>query len=76
MAKFYILVMDRYRNDPNEWTYSASARTEAELIDLRCFEDPPHGLPKNRYIAVSERPISKPPCAGGPPEEGTIYGID
>jgi hypothetical protein len=75
MATFYILVMDRYRNDPSEWIYSASASTEAELINLRCFQDPPHGLPKNRYTAVTEKTVSKPPCSGGPPEGGTIYGI-
>lgn len=76
MAAFFILVMDKYGNDPNEWVYSASARTEGTLKALNCFQDPPHGLPKNSFRELSSTRTSLPPCAGGAPEGGTIYGIE
>jgi hypothetical protein len=76
MPAFYILVMDKYNRDPNEWVYSATAQSAAELMALKCFQDPPHGLPKNGFAAVSSTRVSLPPCAGGEPEDGTIYGIE
>lgn len=75
MAAFFILVMDKYRNDPNSWVYSASAITASTLQQLKCYQDPPHGLPKDRFVAVSSLETTLPPCAGGAPETGTIYGI-
>jgi hypothetical protein len=75
MAAFFILVMDKYASDPDEWVYSASARTEATLEAMKCYQDPPHGLPKNSFGTVSSTRTSLPPCAGGNPEDGTIYGI-
>ena len=81
MATLFILVMDKYQNDQNDqnsqdyWVYSASASSEATLTGKACYTDPPHSLPKGRYVEVSSTRTSFPPCAGGPPEEGTIYGI-
>jgi hypothetical protein len=75
MAAFFILVMDRYRDDPDEWIYSASARSEASLKGLDCYKDPPHALPKASFGVVSSSRTSLPPCAGGDAEDGTIYGI-
>ncbi len=76
MAMFFILAMDRYQDDPDQWIYSASATTAAQLQALRCYKDPPHGLPKNTFGQVSSIRTSLPPCAGGDAEEGTIYGIN
>jgi hypothetical protein len=76
VAAFFILVMDKYANDPNEWTYSASARNESTLRAMNCYQDPPHGLPKSSFGTVSATRISLPPCRGGNQEGGTIYGIE
>jgi hypothetical protein len=75
MAAFFILVMDKYKKNLNDWLYSASKRTEAELQALQCYEDPPHGLPKATFISVSQTTVNLPPCTGGSPEGGTIHGI-
>ncbi len=75
MATFFILVMDKYRNDPNYWIYSASASSEATLKEMSCYTDPLHSLPKGSFVEVSSTRTSLPPCAGGSSEGGTIYGI-
>ena len=74
-ATFFILVMDKYQDDVHQWIYSASARTAEKLQGLRCYNDPPHGLPKETFDSVSSVRTRLPPCAGGDTEEGTIYGI-
>jgi len=77
MAAFFILVMDKYKGDPNYWVYSASASSEATLKNLACYTDPPHSLPKGSFVQVSSIGTSLPPCANvGSPEGGTIYGIN
>ena len=75
MAAFFILVMDTYQNDPNYWVYNASASSEASLKEMACYTDPPHSLPKGNFVQVSSTRTSLPPCVGGSPEGGTIYGI-
>ena len=75
MPMFFILVMDKYPNDPKQWLFSASALSEAELRALPCYEDPPHALPKLMFVSVSETRINLPPSAGGDSEGGTIYAI-
>ena len=75
MASFFILVMDKYGSDPNFWVYSASASGDATLKGMACYTDPPHSLPKGSFVEVNSTRTSLPPCAGGSPEGGTIYGI-
>lgn len=75
MATFFILVMDKYRNDPDYWVYSARASNEAKLKGMACYTDPPHSLPKRSYVEVNSTRTILPPCAGGSPEDGTIYEI-
>jgi hypothetical protein len=76
MAAFFILVMDEYKNDPDTWIYCFSARTEAAIKELECYKPELHGLPKKRFVEVSATRVNLPPCAGGEPEGGTIYGIE
>jgi len=75
MPAFFILVMDKYEKNLNDWLYSASSRTKAALQALQCYEEPPHGLPKATFISVSQTKVNLPPCTGGSPEGGTIHGI-
>jgi len=75
MAAFFILVLDKYKNDPNYWVYSASASTEAALKAMTYYTDPPHSLPKGSFQEVSETRTSVLPSAGGSSEEAAIYGI-
>jgi hypothetical protein len=76
MAAFFILVMDKYKGDPNYWIYSASASGEATLKAMTCYTDPPHSLPKGSFVEVSATRTSLPPCVDlSSPEGGTIYGI-
>lgn len=75
MAAFFILVLDKYQSDPKYWIFNASAQSETQLKGLSCYNDPPESLPKSVFLQVSSTRTSLPPCAGGSPEGGTIYGI-
>jgi hypothetical protein len=79
MASFFILVMDRDR-DERVWRFRERANTLEELMGLRCFNSPLlPPIPRARFISVSERPVRLRPCRGRPedPEEGgMIHGID
>ena len=75
MAAFFILVLDKYKNDPNYWVYNASASTEAALKAMTYYTDPPHSLPKGMFVEVSSATTSVSPSAGGSSEEAAIYGI-
>ncbi len=76
MAMFFILVMDKYKDDPGQWMYSASSISKAQLLALRCYEDPPRCLPRDNYVSVCESRVSMRPCAGGEPEGGTVHGLN
>jgi hypothetical protein len=49
MAAFYILVMDQYNTDPDQWLYSASSSSADTLQNTACYNDPPRGLPKRSF---------------------------
>jgi hypothetical protein len=79
MAAFYILVMDQYNTDPDQWLYSASSSSADTLQNTACYNDPPRGLPKIVFVAVTTARLNRniPPCSSqdGQPEGGTIYGV-
>jgi hypothetical protein len=79
MAAFYILVMDQYNTDPDQWLYSASSSSADTLHNTACDNQPPRGLPKSAFVAVTTARLSRsiPPCNSqdGQPEGGTIYGV-
>jgi len=73
---FFVLVLDKYAAaDPTAWVYSATAETKAALLALRCYDEPPHKVSRADYNGASEGRMSLAPCAGGPPDPGTIYGL-
>lgn len=76
---FYILVMNQNQADPVWWLYSASSSTPERLQQAVCYEDPPKGIPRSTFVAVSSTPLASPipPCRDGAglPEGGTIYGL-
>ena len=75
-AQFYILVMDIWAgDDPYAWLYSASAATQAELLALRCYDDPPKSMRRDTFISVSRIRVELPCCDGGAPEHGTVHGM-
>lgn len=84
MISFFILVMDQYKDDLQDWLYSAYEEAansqdmdceKTTLNELRCYVDPPNSLPKEGCEIVCSKRIRIPPCSGGDPEGGTIYGI-
>ncbi|MBU6444422.1 MAG: hypothetical protein KGR48_10975 [Alphaproteobacteria bacterium] len=75
-AQFYILVMDIWAgDDPHAWLYSASAATQAELLALRCYDDPPKSMRRDTFISVSTKRVKLPCCDGGAAEGGTVHGM-
>ena len=75
-AQFYILVMDIWAgDDPHAWLYSARAATQAELTALRCYDDPPKSMRRDKFISVSTKRVTLPYCDSGAPECGTVHGM-
>jgi hypothetical protein len=76
MPDFYILVMDRYLGvDPAKWTFSASATDAAALLNLDCFQDPPHQIPRSTFVSTGSQETAIRPCQGGDREHGFVHGI-
>jgi hypothetical protein len=75
MTAFFVLVLDKY-DQPDSWVYSASAATEGDLANLDCYEDPPHYIPRDHFRKESSKRTEVRPCAGGPDDAGTIYGLN
>ena len=79
------MVLDRYKDDSSYWRYSAFENgnisknimdcEKTSLNSLDCYKDPPQSLPKDGFKVVCSKKIRIPPCSGGDPEEGTIYGL-
>lgn len=62
-ADFYILVMDIWAgDDPHAWLYSASAKTQEELLALPCYEDPPRSMHRATFASVSRTRVQLPCC--------------
>jgi hypothetical protein len=73
----FVLVMSQYDGHADEWLFSKSATSRADLEALGCYEDPPNSLPRADYIAVGSWSLRRPigPCdrPSAPPVSGTIY---
>lgn len=81
-ADFYILVMDIWAgDDPHAWLYSARATTEAELLALPCYQDPPKSLHRAAATSISRTRVQLPCCQAPhpgserPAEWGTVHGM-
>jgi hypothetical protein len=61
-AAFFVLVLDKYANDPNYWIYDASSSSETTLKGMACYNDPPESLPKGSFVTVSSTRTRIPPC--------------